>query len=404
MKEKIAVFLEDRRNRAYVIIGGVAVILAAGTSGILIGKPDWSPFLTEADHQTVSMERPERKAAESTRASALNMIPGTSVMVSHANTSTLDDVNKWWQYYLGMLMSKESLPETLPEQYGVTSVTYAKVPLTPDSDYYDMYPFGDMLILTVPTEGELELRNFFGETIDGNWMMGVKPSEENPDVSFVYLYSTFLDQEVTQVLDSGGSDFTQKAEANNFKIDRLSPSMLFDMGGYFDQLGGYVQDPKQKKFAQDFASQGLAMEGNAVWVGDTLDGGDTWGGKFLDGNLDAENLDPETLHNVVMNQVQFAPADGPLADPANQVGIADFGMADVQDGVSLTTKDGSFGQVPERESGDPRVAELGDNDAALIISPAELQAVYQGYYPPSELDVINIGFKGDEVTFSFDQE
>lgn len=404
MKEKITDFLEDRRNRAYVAVGGVFVILAAGTGGILIAKPDWSPFLTETDRQTVSMNRPERKAAESIRASSLNMIPGSSVMVSHANTSSLDDVNKWWQYYLGLLMSKESLPETLPEEYGVTSVTYAKVPLDPASDYYDMYPFGDMLILTTPTEDELELRTFFSETINTNWTMGVAPSQEDPDVSFVYLYSTHLEQEVDQLISSGGSDFTKKAQANNFNIDRHSPSMLFDMGGYFNQLGGYIQDPKQKQFAKDFTSQGLAMEGNPVWVGDTLDGGETWGGDFLDGNLDPDNLDPEALHNVVMNQVQFAPMEGPLADPANQAGIADFGMADVQDGVSLTTKDGSFGQVPGRDGGDPMVAELGDNDATLTLSPTELQAVYQGYYPPSELDAINIGFKDGEVTFSFDQQ
>lgn len=406
MKEKIANFFENRKARTCVIAGGVVVILAAGAGGVLLGKPDWSPFLSEADHQTVSLDREERKAAESNRMSALNMIPSDSVMVSHANTGSLDDVNKWWKYYLGMLLSSESLPQELPKQYEVTSVTYAKVPVDSDSEYHEMYPFGDMLILTVPTDKELELRSFFGETINADWMMGTVPSEEDPSVSFVYLYSTYLGEDVEKLIQEGGSDFTEKAAANNFRIDRVSPSMLFDMSGYFNQLEGYISDPSSKEFAEKFASKGLGMDENAIWVGDTLDGGKSWGGKFLKGDIDAGNLDVEGLSQMVMEQVKFVPAEGGQSGDENsdvETGIAYFGMAGVQDGISVTTKEGTFGKITSREAGEePAVAELGDNDATLAFSPSQLQSTYQGYLPPSELDKISIGFKGDDVTFSFD--
>lgn len=401
MKEQVSAFLSEKRNRAYVAIGGVLVLITAGTGGVLLAKPDWSPFLTEADRQTVSLGHSERKAAENNLDSALSVIPGDSVMVSHANTSSLDDVNKWWKYYLGMLMSKESLPEKLPEQYGVASVTYAKVPLSPDSEYYGMYPFGDMLILTVPTESAEDLRIFFGDSVDSNWRVGAVPSKDNPENTFVYISSTILGDQVEELIRDGNSSFTDKAEAHNFKIDRVSPTMLFDMSGYFDQLGSYVTDPEDKAFTEKFTSKALAMDEGTVWVGDTLDGGDSWGGQFLEGDINSENLDADVAGQLMMEQVQLIPADP--SDPNNSAGFADFGLAGLQDGVSVTTKEGSFGAVLPRDGGDPQVAELGNNDAAIEFSPAQLQATYQGYLLPSELDSVRIGIQGDDVTFSFEQ-
>lgn len=402
MKEQVSAFLSEKRNRAYVAIGGVLVLITAGAGGVLLAKPDWSPFLTEVDKQTVALDRDERKEAENTLESALSVIPGNSVMVSHANTSSLDDVNKWWQYYLGMLMSKESLPEKLPEQYGVTSVTYAKVPLPPDSMYYEMYPFGDMLTLTVPTESADDLRIFFGDSVNTNWRVGAVPSKDNPEITFVYLSSTVLGEQVEELIRDGSSNFTEKAEAHNFKIDRMSPTMLFDMSGYFDQLGSYVKDPEDRAFTEQFTSKALAMEEGTIWVGDTLDGGESWGGEFLGGDIDSDNLDANVAGQLMMEQVELIPADP--SDPNNSAGLADFGLSGLQDGVSVTTKDGSFGAVLPREGGEPKVAELGSNDASIEFSPAQLQSTYQGYLLPSELDSVRIGIQGDDVTFSFDQQ
>lgn len=401
MKEQVSAFLSEKRNRVYVAIGGALVLITAGTGGVLLAKPDWSPFLTEVDKQTVSLTREERKEAENNLESALSVIPGDSVMVSHANTSSLDDVNKWWQYYLGMLMSKESLPEKLPEQYGVTSVTYAKVPLAPDSEYYGMYPFGDMLILTAPTESAEDLRIFFGDTVNSNWRVGVVPSKEDPGTTFVYISSTILGDQIEELIRDASSSFTDKAEANNFKIDRKSPTMLFDMSGYFDQLGSYVTNPEDRAFTKEFTSKVLAMEEGTIWVGDTLDGGESWGGKFLSGEINSDNLDVNAASQLIMEQVQFVPADP--SDPNSSAGLADFGLAGLQDGVSVATKEGDFGAVLPRDGGDPKAAELGDNDATIEFSPGQLQSTYQGYLLPSELETVRIGIQDDDVSFSFNQ-
>lgn len=400
--------MNRRRN---LMIAGIAfiVILALTFGYVAIANPPWSPIPAfkgdgKGTSQTEKIEQEKQQVheeAEQRLNGSLALVPGDAFVVSHANLSNADGGNAWWDTYARMLPPTLVLPQDLPDNLGVTSLTYASYP-NGVSDYSGFVPVSYEVVLTSPADKGEAVREYLATNKDANSFVHYVV---RGDTAFIVLSDvTSYDQVAALVADDKAPDtFEDSQQVGNFDVDQTSPAMYVDVSAYFDLMASYKPDAKD--FTNQLFNQGLGLKADTTWLGSTTDQGLTWNGKFLSGGIDKDAVDPEKFQQILNAQIELIPGGGSEKDGVGvEYGYVNLGMSTVGDALSVAKGGVTSGAVvnPHNMGAEPVVADAQGSDITIVFSPQMFQAAYQGVLDSSSIHTITATVSGEDVTMVFD--
>jgi hypothetical protein len=399
------------RQRKIIVSAIAAVLLILGAFLIFLSSvnPSWSPLpaLRGDGKGTTNSER-ETKEAEARLFGALSLVPSNAVMVSHANLSVVDGGNAWWDNYTKMLSPLYVLPEDLPEDLGITSITLASFP-NANEEYLGITPLSQEIVLTAPLDKGEAVREYIGSSKDAYTFVHYKETE---DLAYIIITDIPAFEPIDKLIN-GDTDlaldtFESVEEANDFTVNNSSPTMYVDASKYFDVMSAYK--PEESEFTKTLLSKGLGLKESTKWLGESKDQGANWNGKFISGGIDKDAINPEQFTQTLNDQIELTPSESgstssDTSDTSFDYGYVTYGMSTVAESISISKGDVVAGSIvnPHDMGAEGVTAPLSeDGIITLVFSPQMFQSSYQGSIEPFSIHTITVVLDGDKVSMAFD--
>lgn len=403
------------QKRRGLIFGGLAVIALFFGALIYLAtvNPPWSPIPQfRGDGKGTSYAAQERKDKEEAKIKAqerlegaLQFVPETAVAVSHANLSAVEGGQAWWSNYRNLFPPHYQMPQDLPDDLGVTSLTYALFP-TASEEYSYENPFSHAIVLTAPAEQSEKMLGYVNENSSADFYAHLTQDEEN---AFIILSEVYAYDEISALIQDkdGTRSFAALQRAEDFSVDAPTPTMYADFNGYLDVYAAYRSD--KTEFLNSLFTEGVGLEEGTTWLGTSTDQGKTWTGTFLGGGVNYDKVDPEKFQVALQNEMEFIWAEDPVVSEDGggvfEYGYASPGMSALEEALSVSKGDKVVGGVLNPHNGDqePVVApESEDGEIVIVFSPQMVQGVFQSAIKPSSIKTITLRAKAENATLVFD--
>lgn len=400
-----------KNKKIFLIIAGVIALVLALGSALWVTNPSWLPIKDQITGNSAEKKLATEKAQQRLK-SALQYVPKNSLMVSHANMSSSEGVAQWWKNYTNLLLESVTLPEELPEELSVNSLTFASFPNT--GTYATMAPLGWEIVVTTDPDKTLEVVDYIGqhknETAYVNFIEG-----DTTGYVIISGVSSYEELGKLATTDSVDGTFASVQEAKDFDVNAKNPSMFVDMSSYLDTYT--AMQPDVNVFSEKLISQGLGMEANTIWFGDTKNNGATWEGKFISGGVNKDKVDPEAFTQTLYDEMEYSWGSGgasqqtPTPEPGTggfDYGYVSLGMSAVGEAFSVSKGDKAVGGVinPHNVESAPKVAPTGsadDETITVVFSPQMFQSVYQGMIDPYSIHTVTVTIEpSGKVSLAFD--
>lgn len=405
-----------REHKVAFAVGATVALFAIFFAYLAAVNPTWSPVEgLRGDGSGVSnaqKQEEEKVEAQERLRGALQFIPSTAIMATHANLSAVEGGQAWWTYYNRFTPATYTLPDALPEELGVTSITYASFP-TQTQGFTQESPFSDVLVLTAPKDKGEAILGYVNAENNGVTYAHFTQDEEQ---SYVIISDMPGYETIATLVSEGETEtksFASLARANDFSVDAPSPTMYVNMSDYISIITDAL--PEKKDFVNTLMTQGVGLKEKTTWLGSSPDQGLTWEGSFLSGGIDVESVDPVAFNTAILGEMEFISGNGIgldnepsdlTSDSYIESGYVLEGLSTVSQSISVAKGQETVGQItnPHDLDSAPVVADAptDDEDIVIVFSPQMFLSSFHGVVKSFAVHTITLRVTGENSTLKFD--
>lgn len=375
-----------------LVIGVVLVWLSGGTTKAVDTVASVLPGVSTSAEKAQKVEEAKQvEKAKERLYQSLSLIPADSYTVSHASMSARDGAAKWWTNYYNFLPRANGLPEELPENLGVESLTYAGFPNW--EMHGDGVPFAWAVVLGTSAEKRDTLVEYLNQH-NTEGLLFVHTAYIDEDAYVVVAPVTSFNT-IDALVRSGGAAgnpeaFDSVTSLDEFRVDNEDPAIYYNFNRWLETLFKYVPEDAslQQEYLDKIRNKWFGFSGEAEFVGVSKDQGATWQGRFINGGINIHSINLQEFADASYEQELWW--NGSEPDDPLQWGYYSEGLSSVQEAASVTVQEETFGGVvnPHKVADDPLRAPAVKGKASILISPQMMQNTLMSSVEPYGIKTI----------------
>lgn len=341
---------------------------------------------------------PEKLEAIDVFESVSQMFPKDSYMVAHVNNATVNDPGSWWKSLSTYVEEGDiKLADKIPSMSKVKSITYAAYKSQEPDVLGAHHPLSKQILLTSNTTDALTLYEeiragstgeyfssiYFDDVKDRGYIVFAIDQEGDSIDTLGRALVNATAQDGSEV-KSDSETFVGSTSKELFTIDADSPRLFLDFEALAKALTPLGKEEKHMAFWDVILSNGLGLEKNSIWLGESKGDPMKWSGKFVSGGVNAKNINLKNVQEEKTLQYNFESSlyNTPeelteaikKAGPGGMIfdmGIAEAGLAlAIDGGMSLSYNGTVEGSILDAYATDPyQIDAKNDGVLRVKISP-----------------------------------